>query len=323
MREVIFIKKNKPRWDELEQFISGKTNLSPDDIADHYIAITDDLAYSNTFFPTSELAIYLNGLALKSHQLLYKSKPEKKSRFKTFFTQEVPEAILNSHKELGYSLIIFLIAIGVGLFSSMKDANFPNLILGDQYVNMTIHNIERGDPMGVYGDSGSTPMFFGISSNNIRVSFLAYVIGIFSSLPVGFILLSNGIMVGAFMSFFINRGLGWLSFSSIMIHGTLELSAIVIAAGAGLVLGNSFLFPKTYSRNLSLRRAGKRSLKIIIGLIPVFLIAGFLESYVTRHYLLLGSVGRIFIMLSSLLFVLWYFFLYPLKLEQNGIIRRI
>lgn len=323
MREVIFIKKNKSRWDQMENYMSGREKLSPDEIADNYILITDDLSYAKTFYPESELIPYLNGLALQTHQKLYSTKKEKRSRIKTFFTEEVPQAVLNSHKELGYSLIIFIIACGIGFFSALTDETFTNLILGDRYVNMTIDNIEKGDPLGVYGDSSEAPMFFSIGTNNIRVSFLVYVFGIFTSIPVGFILLSNGVMVGAFMSFFINKGMGWLSFSTIMIHGTLELCAIVIAGGAGLALGNSFLFPGTYARSYSLRRKGKDSLKIVMGLVPVFVAAAFIESYVTRHYFVLGSIGRIVIMLLSLAFIVWYFVILPLKLERNGTIRKI
>ncbi|MCW8804808.1 MAG: stage II sporulation protein M, partial [Ignavibacteriaceae bacterium] len=102
----------------------------------------------------------------------------------------------------------------------------------------------------------------------------------------------------------------------IWIHGTLEISSIIIAGAAGLVLGNSILFPGTYSRLQSFRIGSKEGLKMIVSLIPIFIIAGFLESFVTRHtgmpvYLSLS------IILGSLTFVIWYFLIYPAILYKK------
>lgn len=319
MREVVFIKTNETYWNQFEDFIKGKAELTPDELANFYIRITDDLSYAKTFYPKSNALIhYLNELAINAHKNIYKGKKEKKSRFKDFFITELPLVIRSCHKELSYSLVIFCVAICIGFFSSLKDSTFPNLILGDSYVNMTIDNIENGDPLGVYGSSSETPMFLGIAANNVRVAFFAFIVGIFSALATGIILFLNGIMVGAFMTFFIEKGLGWLSFSTIMIHGTLELSAIVIAGGAGMVLGNSWLFPGTYPRAFNFRQSANKALKIVVGLIPVFVFASFLESYVTRHYFVLGSFGRLSIIVASAAFIIWYYIFYPIKIERYG-----
>src|SRR3546814_12188447 len=89
-------------------------------------------------------------------------------------------------------------------------------------------------------------------------------------------------MLGAFQFFFYQKGLLLTSVLSIWIHGTLEISAIIIAGSAGLVMGNSLLFPGTWSRLESFRRGARRGLKIVIGLVPVFITAALLEGFVTR-----------------------------------------
>ncbi|MNI32473.1 hypothetical protein D3C85_1508630 [compost metagenome] len=121
-------------------------------------------------------------------------------------------------------------------------------------------------------------------------------------------------MLGSFQYFFFSKGLGFQSVMVIWIHGTLEISAIVLAGAAGIILGNSLLFPKTYSRKVSVWRGAKDGLKIVIGLIPIFIVAAFFESFVTRHTempLVLSAC----ILLSSAAFIAWYVFIYPAKIK--------
>jgi len=122
-------------------------------------------------------------------------------------------------------------------------------------------------------------------------------------------------MLGAFQEFFYERGLLLESILKIWIHGTLEISAIVIAGSAGLTVGNSLLFPGTYSRLVSFKRGMKQGLKIAVGLIPIFITAGFLESFVTR--LTLPPVVSIGIIGLSAAFIGWYFIVYPIILNRR------
>ncbi len=317
MKEVVYIKKNEARWKSFEKFLSGQVKVSPDELADHYIQLTDDLSYAKTFYPKSNLVSYLNNMAAKAHQTIYRNKKEEKGRILNFWKYEVPKAVWEGRKTLLWALLIFLIAIGIGLVSNMIDESFTRQILGDAYVNMTLDNIEKGDPMAVY-DSESVSMLMMIGSNNIRVALLAFVVGMFTSIATGFIMITNGIMVGTFLHFFVRKGLFGLAFSTIFIHGALELSAIVIAGGAGMILGNSYLFPCTYKRLDALKIGGKRAFKIMIGLLPVIVAAAILESFVTKHYLEIGSIGRWLIIAISFAFIIWYFILYPRKLYAHG-----
>jgi uncharacterized membrane protein SpoIIM required for sporulation len=129
-------------------------------------------------------------------------------------------------------------------------------------------------------------------------------------------LLYNGIMLGAFQYFFYQKGLLLTSVLTIWIHGTLEISAIIIAGCAGLVLGNSILFPGTYSRLESLKLGAKKGLKIIVGLVPVFIMAGFLESFVTR-LTEMPSIVKTGIIFLSAAFIIYYFIIYPIQLHKN------
>jgi uncharacterized membrane protein SpoIIM required for sporulation len=318
MREAAFVRQNEEKWEALEQaIISGKSLLKPDELADFFIQLTDDLGYAKTHFPQSNTTIYLNNLTAKVHQAIYRNKKEDKGRLLRFWRYELPQVMYESQKPLLYSFLVFLTACLIGAVSAAHDESFVRLILGDSYVNMTLENIDRGDPMAVYKSMGRGDMFFAITVNNIKVSFMAFSMGVLLSLGTGFVLLQNGIMLGAFQYFFYQQGFLLPSFLTIWIHGTIEIASIIIAGAAGLVMGNSILFPGTYPRMESFKKGAKKGLKIVIGLVPLFIIAGFLESFVTRltdwHW-----VPRLGIIVASAFFIIYYFVLYPIKLQKHG-----
>ncbi len=317
MQEAAFLQKNAEQWRAFEKMLKSQSTVSPDQLAESYVRVTDDLAYARTFYPKSKTTAYLNNLGAKVYLELYRNKKEKKNRVATFWRAELPDVIWAARRELFYSFIIFFTACIIGAFSAANDQGFLRLILGDGYVNMTLENIKQGDPMAVYKKMRATDMFVGITINNIFVSFYAFVMGVFLSFGTAWILAKNGIMLGAFQYFFFEQGLLRESALTIWIHGAIEISAIVIAGAAGLVIGNSILFPKTYTRGRSFRKGAKKGLKIVIGLIPLFIIAGFLEGFVTRHTewpdIVRGGVIAV-----SFLFILSYFGLLPYLRNRNG-----
>ncbi len=316
VKEITFLKQNENKWLQFESFLSQKSGTDPDTIADLFIQITDDLSYARTNYPKSKTVQYLNSLALKAHQQIYKNKKEDKGRILKFWKYELPLEFKKSHRQLFYSFLIFVISVGIGCISAANDESFVRLILGDTYVNQTLENIDKGDPMAVYKSMTSGEMFFAITLNNIYVSFLCFVMGVLLSVGTVYMLFKNGVMLGAFQYFFFQKGLLLQSSLVIWIHGTLEISAIVIAGAAGLTMGNSILFPGTYSRLDSFKQGSKQGVKIIIGLIPVFIMAGFLESFVTRHTGM-PVVLSMFIILFSLFFIIGYFIVYPVYLNKK------
>jgi len=312
MREALFVKQNTEKWKRFDEMQLA----NPDELAARFTEITNDLAYSKTFYPNSKTTAYLNGLASKLHRSVYKNKKEKSNRFITFWKTELPLLFFEHRKQIIYSLTFFLASCAIGVLSAKYDDTFVRLILGDGYVNMTNDNISKGDPFGVYKQENPILMFIQIGGNNIFVSFYTFVLGIIFSFGSIVSLFRNGIMLGSFQYFFFSKNLGLQSVLVIWIHGTLEISAIVLAGAAGLVLGNSILFPKTFTRKASVLKGAKDGLKIVLGLVPIFIVAAFLESFITRHTempMLLSSS----ILLSSAAFIIWYVFIYPIKINTK------
>ena len=316
MREAAFVKQNKDKWLTFESVLSNNMAITPDELSSLYIEITDHLSYAKTFYPNSNTEAYLNGLASSAHQKIYKTKKESKNRLLTFFTHEFPLLFRQHHRELLVAFLSFTLFVVIGAFSAANEGDFVRSFLGDGYVNMTIENIEKGDPMGVYKEQGEFNMFLGITLNNIKVALMAFGYGFMLGIGALFIMMQNGIMLGSFQYFFYEQGLLWESVRTIWIHGTIEISVIIIAGCSGLVVGNGMLFPGTYTRLESFIRSVKNGLKILISTIPFFIIAGFLEGFVTRHTEMPDWLA-ILIISGSLALILFYYVYYPILLNKK------
>ncbi|WP_437919258.1 stage II sporulation protein M [Sphingobacterium sp. LRF_L2] len=315
MREASFIERNKDKWILIERNLRNKINVTPDELASNYIELTNDLAYAQTFFPRSKTKEYLNELSILAHQQLYRDQKSSRNHIRYFIEEEVPYAIWQLRRPLLYALILFCLAIGIGALSAHYDLDFIRLILGDYYVDMSIDNIEAGNPAGVYQSGSTLGSALAITINNVHVAFLAFAYGIFFSIGAGYILFSNGLMVGAFHHMFYQYGVLREAMSAIWIHGAIELSVIVIAGGCGLAIGNSILFPRSYSRLESFKRTMKIASKVLVSTVPFFIIAGFLEGFVTRHYQL--SVWLCIVIIAvSFAAIIYFYIVRPFKLAR-------
>ena len=317
MREVAFIKQNKDKWLNFEKAIFGKTLKNPDELASLYIQLVNDLSYAQTYYPKSKTILYLNNLAAKAFQKIYKTKREDTNRFVHFWKTEVPLIVYEYRRYVLYAFIIFLSFVSIGALSAAHDDSFVRLILGDEYVNMSLENIEAGDPVAVYKSGSNWGSAIGITINNIRVGINAFVLGVFAGLGTAYYMMLNGIMVGAFQYFFYQEGVLWESVRGIWIHGSMEIFAIIIEGAAGLILGASIMFPKTYSRMTSFKMGVKNGVKILISTFPFTIAAGFLEGYVTRYSNTMPNWLSVGIILVTLSLISFYYLIYPFILNKK------
>lgn len=316
MREAAFVKQNKEKWMAFEKALTLSTQLDPDELADGYVHLTNDLAYAQTYYAESKTLLYLNSLASQAHQKIYKNKKEGKNRIVEFWKTEFPLFFRQYHKTLGVAFLIFAVATAIGSLSAIKDDTFIRLILGDAYVNKTLNNIAEGDPTAIYKSGSEIGTFLGITINNIRVAFLAFAFGVITSLGTAYILFSNGVMLGAFITFFYTKGVFFEANKQIWLHGTIEISVIIIAGCAGLIMGNSILFPKTFSRRVSFMKGAKDGLKVVVSTIPFFIIAGFIEGFITRYSNMPNWLAFLIIG-GSLALIIYYYIVYPILLNQR------
>jgi len=316
MREVVFIRKNKDKWQQYEEVLYKNFYLSPDDITTIYIDLTDDLAYATTYYPESKTTAYLNELAATAHRKIYKTKKTSGNAIKRFYLHNFPLMFYQYRKMLLLSFIIFALFVAIGAYSASMDTDYVRLILGDDYVDKTLQYITNGDPMAVYKQANEVDMFLGITINNIKVALTTFMYGLLLGLGTYYMLMSNAIMLGSFQYFFYEQAVFSESVRTIWIHGTIEISVIIVAGAAGFIMASGILFPGTYTRTQAFIRKSRDGLKVMVSTIPFFIIAGFLEGFVTRHTEMPNWLSIIIIM-SSLLLIIYYYVLLPAKIYKN------
>ena len=317
MREVAFIKQNKEKWLSFETAIFNNDFKDPDELASQYIHLINDLSYAQTYYPKSKVIGYLNQLAAKAFQKIYKTKREDTNRLTSFWKTEVPLIVYQYRKFIYIAFIIFTIFTSIGVISAANDGEFVRSILGDDYVNMTLENIENGDPVAVYKSGSNWGSFIGITINNLRVGIISFILGVFGGIGTVYILFKNCIMLGSFQYFFYEKGVFWESVRGIWIHGSMEIFAIIIEAAAGLILGASILFPGTHSRLESFKQGAKTGVKILIRTFPFTFAAGFLEGFITRYSNMMPNYMSVAIILITLGIISYYYLVYPHKVFNS------
>lgn len=317
MREIAFIKQNKQKWLDFEQVIFGKSKKNPDEIASLYIQLVNDLSFSQTFYPKSKTTVYLNYLAAQIYQKIYKTKRQETNRILYFFSIEVPLIVFEYRRYILYAFILFFMSVGIGVVSASHDDNFNRLILGDEYINTTLLNIKNGNPVAIYKSGSNWGSFIGITINNLFVGAKCYIYGIFLGIGTFIALLQNSIMLGSFQYFFYEQGVLWESVQGIWIHGSMEIFGIVIESAAGFALGAAILFPKNLSRMNSFKIGFKNSLKIFLSTVPFTIAAGFLEGFITRYSIIMPHWLNVFIILSTLAIISFYYLFFPYFVNQK------
>ena len=323
MREAMFIKRNKDKWIGYQH----EQTESPDELAERFTTLIDDVSYAKTYYPKSTMTKWVNGLAASLYQNIYKSKKGKYRQIAIFWKYDLPFLFKKYQKVFLFTTIFFLMMVTMGVLASIHDPSFIRGTLGNEYVDMTENNIKKGDPFGIYKDENPFSMFIRIAFNNIKVAFITFIGGFTLGTLSLKILWDNGLMLGTFQYLFFANGVGMQSVLVIWIHAVIEVSAILIAGTAGFVLAKSILFPGTYTRIQSLKIGGKDAAKILIALIPFFIMAAFLESYITHlmsatfdnsQNTFLPVWASAMILIISIALIIGYFVIWPIILHKRG-----
>ncbi len=139
----------------------------------------------------------------------------------------------------------------------------------------------------------------------------SYVFGLSAGVMTFFMSMQNGIMLGSFQYFFYENGVFEQSLRGIWLHGAMEIFSIIIATMAGFILAGSILFPGTYSRYQSFVTGARQSMKILISTLPFFVMAGFIEGFVTRLSNTMPLWLNVLIIVLTLSFISFYYLILP------------
>ncbi|WP_096155046.1 MULTISPECIES: stage II sporulation protein M [Bacillus] len=278
-----FIKQHRNEWSLLENsinLISKNRRNSANDIDQfhrQYEKAAQHLSYSQTFFPNEDITRYLNELVSKAHNLLYKDQVSSFKQVREFFSTTFVRLLAEQWKFVFIAMVLLTLGGIGGFFAVWHDPLTAYTLLP---ANM-IQSIEPSSLTDKEGTVEASLFSASIMTNNIQVAFIAFAGGVTFGLLTAYILIFNGVLVGAIAAIFWHAGMTYEFWAYIVPHGMIELTAIFIAGGAGLLMGYKLFVPGRYSRGYQLKVQAKRSVQLLIGTIPLFIIAGIIEGFIT------------------------------------------
>lgn len=209
--------------------------------------------------------------------MIYQARRVKRGDWREFWLKTWPLLVVDSSRQIALATLFFFVASVLGFYLSVQ---FPILegffISREMREAMSSGHLWTESVVKVAPQASSA-----IATNNISVSILAWALGATFGIGTIVLLVTNGLMLGVVSAGCLRAGLFGALSEFIVAHGALELPAIWIAAGAGLILAEAMIFPGQYSRSIEIRRAGKKSAQLLVGVIPMLLIAGFVEGFVS------------------------------------------
>ena len=280
-----WLAKQKPYWDRLEQLVAstGRRNVRSlshreiRELALLYRQAASELARAREEPTGAELARYLNQLLGRAHNLIYMGRRARPRGILHFYRDEFPEIFRRTFPAIFAAFVVFLVGALAGVLLSLTSPAFPRYLLGGKMVQtIEQHRMWTQSIVTVKPLASSA-----IMTNNLIVCFTTFALGVTAGLGTIWMLLLNGLLFGVVNVACWRGGLLFSLWSFVAPHGVLELPAIFIAGGAGLTIGRGFLFPGELPRRVSLARSGAVAVRMVLGTIPLLLVAGTMEGFVS------------------------------------------
>lgn len=294
MTAAQFLETRGPAWTRFEDMLGktarGLSGLSEDELhelVDAYPSIVVDVARARMYKLSPETQQRVNRLAIAAHGLLYR-KPSRRP-WKTvgrFVAQDYPRLFRELWVYMVLATAIFLIA-GTGAFvvTQIRPSTAYLFVPGDLDLPDGRIEVTAEDISERFRRMPQPPMAAGIITNNISVAFNAFALGMTAGVGTCYLVLFNAMMVGGIAGHFVNHGLTFEFCSFIAPHGCLEILTILIAAAAGMRLGLSIVLPGSLTRKASLRAGAAQAVLLVLGTVPMFVLAGLIEGFITPSHL--------------------------------------
>ncbi len=311
-----WLQKRKPHWTKLEELLnlsakSGLKSLTRYDLQELsllYRQAAADLAAIREDPSSQHFTRYLNQLLARAHNTIYSGRRASHLGLLSFFWTTYPAIFRRNLNYVLLAVAIFAASAAVGAGLTYQDPDFKVKILGPQMVE----TIQRRE-MWTHSIVGIKPLASSaIMTNNISVGFMTFALGITAGLGTIYMLAFNGLLLGVIGMACGLAGMSLQLWSFVAAHGVLELPAIFIAGGAGLRIAQGMLFPGMLPRRESLAKAGTEAVKLLVGTIPILIIAGTIEGFVSPTEL----AASLKFSMAAALFVLLLAYLFWLPAEE-------
>ena len=282
MTAAEFIEKKKKAWDELEGLLNYPGNANAERLnrlGYLYRRVTSDLAVARRDFPQDRCVSYLNELASRAHSTVYQTTPLKRGSLWQFLRFGFPQVFRENIYFVGAAFLMFTIAFAGAYWSALRTPEFAEQLVPEGTVQ---HIRELGS--GAWNDTAAENrnLFASfVMTNNIRVAFLAFAWGIMFMVGSVYILVYNGILIGAVAGLCHVNGVALALWSFVSPHGYIELTTIFISGGAGMKLGYSLIAPSQFTRKRALINAARTAIQMLAGCVALLIVAGTIEGFVS------------------------------------------
>ncbi|MEN6576250.1 MAG: stage II sporulation protein M [Phycisphaerales bacterium] len=273
-----------------------------------YPAVAVDVARARMYKVDDPTQRWVNQLAIAAHGLLYRRKSGRSlPAIWRFFRRDYPRLFRRQWLFVVLAIAIFVVGM-LGAYVVVRLMPSNAYLFVPQGLDVSdAREVTSEDISERFRQMPNPPMAAGIMANNISVAFFAFALGIVVGLGTCYVLLANAMMLGGFIGHFANHGLSYALWSFIAPHGVLEIFAILVSAAAGLRLGLSLAAPGRMTRAASLRIGAREAVLLVLGTIPMFVIAGFIEGFITPLYV--PGIVKIVLGVAAALAVIAYLLL--------------
>ena len=313
-----WLKARNASWQRLEELLKavdsgGLAKLDHQQLRELgrlYRSTSADLSRARAMKLGQSVQLYLNNLVVKAHNQVYQTRTDRWADLVNFLWYGFPVLVRRHMSYIALSILIFLVPFGLSMAYVQKDSHYAQLeimpghpIVPDEMWDLIQQHQMWTDPVQHYSATAAGL----IATNNIRVSIMAFVLGITFGIGTVFVLANNGLMIGTVLGLCRTYNLTERLLAFIAPHGVLELSAIFISGGAGLLIGKALLFPGLYKRTDALRLIAKDACGLFAGCVPILLLAGTIEGFISPRTDVSASL-KYAVSLATLSFMLLYIF---------------
>lgn len=317
MKSVEFRRERERTWAELESMIEyadskGLRALGAESLArlPHlYRATLSSLSVARSISLDRALVAYLESLVGRAYFVVYGTRQHVRKQLAEFFAWKLPSTIRAAKWHILVSFVISLAGALAAYKLTMHDADYYYSFVGDmaQGRNPASTTAELRD--GLYHQEGVSSFLATFAaelfSHNSRIAILAFALGFVAGLPTLMLLFYNGLTLGSFVALYTSRGLGWDIWGWLLPHGVTELTAVILAGAAGLMLAHGLVFSGAQPRLDALRERGRPAAVIVVGTVLMLFMAGMIEG-IFRQTVVNINV-RFTVAIVTALWWVWYF----------------
>lgn len=287
-----YIADNQPTWDRLawlttraRRRVGALDDAELDELVQLYQRVATQLSHARTYLGDTALTARLTRLVADAHAVIYGRRARTIRTLRAFFAYTLPAAVWSIRRSIAVSTLLLLVPVVVMIVWLTNDPEALDAVASPAERAAIVDE----EFAAYYSEQPSAQFATLVGVNNIRVSFVAFVFGTPLVVPGAYVLITNGVHVGEVGAILTAAGEADLFWTLIIPHGLLELTAVVLAAAAGIHLGWTLVAPGDRPRGEALADEGRRAAAVVLGLVAFFVVAALIEGFVTGSALPIGA----------------------------------